>query len=195
MRRDLRYEPCGTIRGMRAASGALVVENAPTRPTYWVRHVRREATVSRSVGLHEPVPVDRCGTLGREGGRSHRMPCEPAPSYARPPEPTGVVRRGLVAAPSVLHDGVPRDEHHGPIAESRHAAPAGRGGDSGPARAVPVLDPGTDGPDVAGGDRRDRRQALRRVGDAFKTRAIPVVGQSDGAATVAELSFPHSQTF
>src|SRR5262249_39285201 len=71
------------------------------------------------------------------------------------------------------------------------AADSVRGGEGGPARAVPVLDLETDGPDVAGGDRRDRKQALRRVGDAIKTRAIPVVGQSDWAATVAELSFPH----
>src|SRR6516165_404792 len=113
----------------------------------------------------------------RKEGRSHRAKCEAAATWARPPEPACVIRRGLEAnASSVLHDGVARDEHHGPIAESRHAAHAAdsaRGGDGCPARAVPVLDLETDGPDVAGGDRRDRKQALRRVGDAIKTRASP----------------------
>src|SRR6516165_7788169 len=31
----------------------------------------------------------------RKGGRSHRAECESPPSWARPPEPTGALRRGL----------------------------------------------------------------------------------------------------
>ena len=77
-------------------------------------------------------------------GRSHRTECEPAPTLARPPEPAGVPRRGLeTVASSILQDGAACDEHHGPIAESRHAAHAAdsaRGGDDAPARAVPVLE-------------------------------------------------------
>src|SRR5262249_44392911 len=150
-----------------------------------------EVTVSRSSGLQEPVPVDRCGTLGREGGRSHRMPCEPAPTWPRPPEPTGVVRRGLAAeAPSILQDGAARaDNHDGPIAESRYCVErpgdsARHGGDEAPARAVPVLDAhGAGGPDVAGGDGRDPLEVVADVpvrvgaGDGAPVRAVPVLDQ------------------
>ena len=85
------------------------------------------------------------GTLGINGGRSPRRECESAPTLARPPEPAGVIRRGLESvASSILQDGAARaDDHDGPIAEGRHAvqaADSARGGDDAPARAVPVLE-------------------------------------------------------
>src|SRR6516165_7029907 len=89
------------------------------------------------------------------------MPCKTAPTWPRPPEPTGVVRRGLDAAPSVLQDGAAcGDDHDGPIAEGRYTR-ARHGGDEAPARPVPVLDAhGAGGPDVAGRDGRDSREVV-----------------------------------
>src|SRR5262249_47132703 len=110
------------------------------------------------------------------------MPCEPAPTWPRPPEPTVVVRRGLeTAAPSVLQDGVAGDHHDCPIAEGRYTD-SGCGGDEAPARPVPVLDAHrTSCPDVAGGDGRDRPEVVAvlrvRVGaaDLAPARAVPVL--------------------
>ena len=66
---------------------------------------------------------NRWSIAGDERGRSHPTDCESAPTWARPPEPAGAIRRGLVAeAPSILQDGAASaDDHDGPIAESRHA--------------------------------------------------------------------------
>ena len=169
----------GSVRPCRQARRPGVEgSDRETAPRITGRALRAARTGIASVTAKIAIPERSLGEARTQRSGDERLGRGPA---------------SRTAAASILQD-VPliADRRDGPIAEGRHSLELAdcRAGDDAPARAVPVLNRETAGPNVVGGDGRDRRQAdggvrLRvRAGDGAPECAVPVLDGRVGAASV-----------